>query len=572
MATFPHTPMPQQGLPRDEVMQKLITMKQDDQDWRGGRVFSLVYSAGDDIHELLSDALSLYSAENGLNVLAFPSIGVMQHDIVSNTASLLGADDPASGGAVEGYLTSGGTESLLQAVKTARDVGRDRGLARPRVVAAESAHAAFTKAADYFDVDLVRVPVDADFRVSASRLADACTDETIMVVGSAPTYPQGVIDPIADIAALALERGILCHVDACMGGFLLPFLTELGRLDEPFDFRVPGVTSMSADVHKYGYASKGVSVILYRTHELARMQLFVTTDWLGGFYASTAMAGTRPAGPVAAAWAALMHIGHEGYLELTRTAHDAARELRAGVESIEGLAVRGDPPATVLAFGAKDADALDIFAVGERLAAEGWYLDRQNRPDSLHATVHAGSAATVPALVNDLRHAVREVGTRPRRVPRHDLRADLGGLHGELVDVAPDPVFVWLERLDQRVARGVEVLGGVLVRRRVAAVDLPAGQAEAQVQPRAADLHTFAAPRGCLRIDVADLVQMRALGHGLSCRRYEVVMPPSTGRAAPVTPEELAPHNQAISAAGSSGCRSRCTSCWAPNSSGEDRP
>ncbi len=418
MATIPHTPMPAQGLPRDEVMQRLLTMKRDDQDWRGGRVFSLVYSAGDDVHELLSDALALYSAENGLNVLAFPSIGVMQHDIVSNTASLLGADDPAAGGGVEGYLTSGGTESLLQAVKTARDVGRARGMARPRVVAAESAHAAFTKAADYFDVELVRVPVDADFRVRAGALADACTDETIMVVGSAPTYPHGVIDPIAEIAALAHERGILCHVDACMGGFLLPFLAELGRLDEPFDFRLPGVTSMSADVHKYGYASKGVSVILYRTHELARMQLFVTTDWLGGFYASTAMAGTRPAGPVAAAWAALMHIGHDGYLELTRTAHDAARALRTGVESIDGLAVRGDPPATVLAFGAQDPDRLDIFAVGERLAAEGWYLDRQNRPDSLHATVHAGSAATVPALVADLRRAVKVVGKE--RTERRD--------------------------------------------------------------------------------------------------------------------------------------------------------
>jgi sphinganine-1-phosphate aldolase len=278
-------------------------------------------------------------------------------------------------------------------------------------VAGESAHAAFTKAADYFDVELVRVPVDADFRVKADALADACTDETIMVVGSAPTYPHGVIDPIADIAALALDRGILCHVDACMGGFLLPFLTELGRLDEPFDFRLPGVTSMSADLHKYGYASKGVSVILYRTHELARKQLFVTTDWLGGFYASTAMAGTRPAGPVAAAWAALMHIGRDGYLELTRTAHDAALTLRAGVESIDGLAVRGDPPATVLAFGALDPDSLDIFAVGERLADEGWYLDRQNRPDSLHATGHAGSAATVPALVRDLRRAVKEIGS-----------------------------------------------------------------------------------------------------------------------------------------------------------------
>ena len=411
MAAFPHTPMPQNGLPRGEVMQQLMHMKEGDQDWRGGRVFSLVYSAGDDVHELLQDALSLYSAENGLNVLAFPSIGTMQHDIVSITATLLGADDPASGGGVEGYLTSGGTESLLQAVKTARDVARhDRGIRFPQVVVAESAHAAFTKAADYFDVELIRVPVGPDFRVDIDAMADACTDTTIMVVGSAPTYPQGVVDPITDIAALASQRGILCHVDACMGGFLLPFLTQLGRFTEPFDFRVPGVTSISADVHKYGYASKGVSVILYRTHDLARHQVFATADWLGGFYASTAMAGTRPAGPIAAAWAALMHIGIDGYLELTRTAHDAAQALRAGIESINGLGVRGDPPATVIAFGAQDPASLDIFAVGERLHAEGWYLDRQHRPDSLHATVHAGSAATVPFLIDDLRRAIKAVG------------------------------------------------------------------------------------------------------------------------------------------------------------------
>jgi sphinganine-1-phosphate aldolase len=169
-------------------------------------------------------------------------------------------------------------------------------------------------------------------------------------------------------------------------------------------------------VHKYGYAAKGVSVILYRTHELARKQVFVTTDWLGGFYASTTMAGTRPAGPVAAAWAAMMHLGRRGYLELTRTAHDAARQLRGGIELIDGLELRGDPPATVMAFGACAPDRLDIFAVGERLSADGWYLDRQNRPDSLHATVHAGNAGTVHALVTDLRRAVAAVGsTRAER-------------------------------------------------------------------------------------------------------------------------------------------------------------
>ncbi|HEY2214266.1 MAG TPA: aminotransferase class V-fold PLP-dependent enzyme [Acidimicrobiales bacterium] len=412
MDTFPHTPIPEDGLPSDVVMSTLMHMKRDDQDWRGGRVFSLVYSAGDEVHELLQSALSLYSAENGLNVLAFPSIGTMQHDIICNTATLLGADDPASGGGVEGYLTSGGTESLLQAVKTARDVARkDRGIPHPEVVVAESAHAAFTKAADYFDVELIRVPCDDGYRVNVDAMADACTDNTIMVVGSAPTYPQGVVDPIADIAALALDRGILCHVDACMGGFLLPFLTKLGRFNEPFDFTVPGVTSISADVHKYGYASKGVSVILYRNHELARKQLFVTTDWLGGFYASTAMAGTRPAGPIAAAWAAMMHIGTNGYLELTRTAHDAATQLRSGIESIEGLEVRGDPLGTVMAFGAIEPEQLDIFAIGEQLTANGWYLDRQTRPDSLHATVHAGSAAAVPYLVEDLRQAAKAVGS-----------------------------------------------------------------------------------------------------------------------------------------------------------------
>ena len=451
MATFPHTPMPQQGLPRDEVMQRLITMKQDDQDWRGGRVFSLVYSAGDDVHELLSDALALYSAENGLNVLAFPSIGVMQHDIVSNTASLLGADDPASGGAVEGYLTSGGTESLLQAVKTARDVGRDRGIGpaaaswRPRARTRPSPRRPTTSTSTWSASRWTRTSGSAP-----TRWPTPAPTTRSWWSARRPTYPQGVIDPIADIAALALERGILCHVDACMGGFLLPFLTELGRLDEPFDFRVPGVTSMSADVHKYGYASKGVSVILYRTHELARKQLFVTTDWLGGFYASTAMAGTRPAGPVAAAWAALMHIGHDGYLELTRTAHDAARRCGPASSRSTASSVRGDPPATVLAFGARDPDALDIFAVGERLAADG-LVPRPAEPPGLaprhgarRQRGHRARAGGRPAA----RGRGRSGSAAPRDATRPTGRA-LGGLHRELVDVAPDPVLAGLERLDR---------------------------------------------------------------------------------------------------------------------------
>ena len=410
---FPSTPMPEHGLPADAVLDQLADKQAGDRDWRGGRVYSLVYFAGEEHHHLLERALALYSAENGLNVLAFPSIGYLQHDLVRITADLLGADQASSGGQVTGYVTSGGTESLLQVVKTARDMARqERGIAHPEIVCATSAHAAFTKAADYFDVDLVRLPVDDGYTLDPGAVADALTDRTIMVVGSAPTYPQGVVDPIEELAALARRHELLFHVDACMGGYLLPFLTRLGRFDQPFDFRLEGVTSMSADLHKYAYAAKGVSVVLYRTPELARHQVFATDDWLGGFYASTAMAGTRPAGPIAAAWAAIMHLGLDGYLALTEVAHDAALRLRAGIDSIDGLAVRGDPPATVMAFGAADPGALDIFAVGDALSAGGWYLDRQARPDSLHATVHAGSAATVDELVADLRRAVVSVGRR----------------------------------------------------------------------------------------------------------------------------------------------------------------
>ena len=221
MAKFPHSPMPEHGLPRDEVMQRLIAMKQDDQDWRGGRVFSLVYSAGDDVHELLSDALALYSAENGLNVLAFPSIGIMQHDIVRNIASLLGADDPASGGAVEGYLTSGAPRACSRRSRPPVTSGAPAASPDRRRGGRECARRVHQGGRL-----LRRRPRACPGRRGLPRqrrsLADACTDETIMVVGSAPTYPHGVIDPIADIAALAHERGILCHVDACMGGFLLP--------------------------------------------------------------------------------------------------------------------------------------------------------------------------------------------------------------------------------------------------------------------------------------------------------------------------------------------------------------
>ena len=424
MAEFADNRLPRHGLDADAVLARLDDFATDDRDWRGGRVFSLVYDAGDDVRDLLARAAGRYGAENALNTLAFPSLGWMQHDIVTITTGLLGGDRrPGGSSGVRGYLTSGGTESLLQATRTARDWGRAvRSVERPNMVLATSAHAAFAKASHYFDVEARRVPVRADGGADVDAMADAVDDRTVLVVGSAPSYPQGVIDPIADLGALAADRGILCHVDACLGGFLLPFLVTLGHVAKPWDLSVPGVTSISADLHKYGYASKGVSVILYGDRDLARHQPFVTSDWLGGLYGSPSMAGTRPGGPIAAGWAVLHHLGEEGYLRLAEDAHRAASTLLACIRSTPGIDVRGAPDATVFAFGGTDdPGSVDTFALGDALADRGgWYFDRQTPPDSLHATVHAGHAVVADQLCTDLVATAAELAASGARAGDRD--------------------------------------------------------------------------------------------------------------------------------------------------------
>ena len=411
---FPDNRLPDHGQDPDAVLARMGELRADDRDWRGGRVFSLVYSAGDEVHDLLARAAGLYSAENALNTMVFPSLGWMQHDIVTITAGLLGAEAVAADGSgdVRGFLTSGGTESLLQATKTARDWGRaERGITRPNMVLATSGHAAFEKAAHWFDVESRRVPVGADFRADVDAMADAVDDQTVLVVGAAPAYPQGVIDPIPELAAMASDRGVLCHVDACMGGFILPFLGQLGHVSATWDLSVPGVTSISADLHKYGYASKGVSVVLYRTPELARFQPFITSNWLGGLYGSPAMAGTRPAGPIAAGWAVLHYLGNDGYRRLAEDTWEAAVTIRQAIEAAPGIELRGDPDLTVFAFGSdRSANAIDAFAFGDRLAERGgWYFDRQSPPDSLHATVQAGHAPVAAELAADIAAVATEL-------------------------------------------------------------------------------------------------------------------------------------------------------------------
>lgn len=403
-------PLPPHGKPADEVLADLADLAAGDLDWRAGRAFSLVYTAGPAVQELLKAAAALYSAENALNTAAFPSLGRMQADIAAITAGLLRGGPDASG-----FLTSGGTESLLLAVKVARDWGEaDRGITEPEVVLATSAHAAFAKAAHWFGVREVRVRVDAGYRADVDAMAAAMTDNTVLVVGSAPTYPQGVMDPIPELAALAAERGVLCHVDACMGGYLLPFLERLDHLDAPWDFRVEGVTSISADLHKYGYASKGVSTITYRNKALRRHQPFRFDGWLGGLYGSSGMAGTKPAGPIAAAWAVLHHLGEDGYLRLADDAWHATQAVLEGVRAHEELAVLGKPDATLFALAAAPDSGLDAFAVGDELQRRGgWYLDRQTPPDSLHATINAVHRPVIPDFLADLDATLAEAASTP---------------------------------------------------------------------------------------------------------------------------------------------------------------
>jgi glutamate/tyrosine decarboxylase-like PLP-dependent enzyme len=399
--------LPQRGLAKEEVVAALAAKRAGDVRWHDGRTFGMVYDAGPGVHEVAEAVAAMFLHDNALNTLAFPSLAQIQSEVVGATAELMHAPPGAAG-----FMTSGGTESILMAVKAARDRARaERGVTEPEMVVAESAHAAFHKAAHYFGVTLRKVPVRADFRADVDATADAVGDRTVLVAGSAPQYPQGVVDPIPDLAAIAADVGASFHTDACMGGFVLPFMERLGHEVPPWDFRVAGVTSISADVHKLGYAPKGASVVVYRTKELRRHQAFVFDDWLGGFYASPGMQGSRPAAPMATAWAVMHHLGIEGYERLTRAAVGAARRIAAGVRAVPGLTVLGEPDAHVLAIAAAagPAPGVDVFALGDALRARGWYLDRQTPPDSLHATVCAANEPVVDEFLADLDACAREV-------------------------------------------------------------------------------------------------------------------------------------------------------------------
>ncbi len=413
----------EKGLPRDEVMARMRQMRAEDGKWKEGRTWSLVYFANEEVSRLNADAYTEFMAENGLSPMAFPSLRRFENEVVGIAASLFHGETAA------GSMTSGGTESIMMAVKTARDWARaERGIGEPEMIIPQSIHPAFMKAAHYFCVKPVLAKLGADFRVDVEVVRGLVNENTILVVGSAPAYPHGVVDPIPELAALAKEKWILCHVDACLGGFHLPFAARLGVEVPPFDFRVPGVTSLSADLHKYGFAAKGASVVLYRDRELRRHQYFAWADWPGGLFASPTMTGTRPGGAIAAAWAMLQHLGEEGYLSLHRTILDTAQRLREGICAIDGLELVGDPKFAIFAFASKD---VDVYALGDAMEARGWKLDRQQMPPALHLMVTPAHAKIVEPFLEDLRTCAAAL---KRGEPAPDGTAAMYGMAGAVPD------------------------------------------------------------------------------------------------------------------------------------------
>ncbi len=397
--------LPKQGLPAEELFARLDEARAHDADPHSGRVFGYVYDAGQEVDEVARRAYTELLGVNALDFTVYPSMLRLENEVVGIAAAHLHGDEQ-----VVGTFTTGGTESIILAVKTARDRARalrpDGGT--PEMVLPVTAHAAFHKAAHYLGVRAVAVPVDAEtYRVDLAAMEQAITDDTALLVASAPSYAHGVIDPVAELGELASARGLLLHVDACIGGFLLPYLSRLGRPVPPFDFAVPGVTSISMDLHKYAYAAKGASVVLYRDRQLRKHQLFACASWPGYVVVNATMQSTKTGGPLAAAWAVLHFLGDEGYLDLARRVLEGTDRIVAGIEAVEGLRVLGDPAMTLVAIGSDD---VNLFRLADAMAARGWYIQPQlsygDAPRNIHVTVNPSNVAVVEPFLADLRQCV----------------------------------------------------------------------------------------------------------------------------------------------------------------------
>ena len=412
----PFPALPDQGLATDEILDMMGQVQEKEtQRWSEGYASGAVYHGDPEHIAFMNQVYALHSQLNPLHADLWPSSVKYEAEIVAMTAGMLNAAEAAHlhpGTEVCGSVTSGGTESILMAMKSYRDRARkERGVKHPNIVLPISAHPAFDKAGQYFGIETIRTPVGPDYLADVRAMKKAIDKHTIALVGSAPGFPHGVIDPIPELSNLAHDQGIGFHTDACLGGFIVPWAEKLGYPVPAIDFRLPGVTSISVDTHKYGYAAKGTSVVLYRHHDLRRHQYFTATDWPGGLYASPTLGGSKAGGLIAVAWAVMVRLGQEGYLDAARRILEAGDQIREGIESIPGLRVLGNP-LWVISFASDEAD---IFQVLDAMARRGWSLNGLQFPPAVHiaVTLRHTQPGVVDRFLSDLAATVEEVRTQP---------------------------------------------------------------------------------------------------------------------------------------------------------------
>jgi glutamate/tyrosine decarboxylase-like PLP-dependent enzyme len=395
--------LPDRGTDWETLREQLEALGENDADWRNARTAVYVFHAGEDVLRVAKDAYALYQSENALGPLAFPSLRRMEQEVVDMGLSLLNGPDGACGD-----MTSGGSESIFMAVKACRDQARAAGRDTTgcEIVVPRSAHPAFDKAAQFLSLRVVRVPVAKDLTADVDAMADAISDRTLMLVGSAPCFPYGLVDPIESLGALATDRSLWLHVDACVGGYFAPFARMNGVPLPEFDFSVPGVCSISADLHKYGYAAKGASTVFHRTAEQRAHQIFQFDDWPAGGMTTPTAAGTRPGGAVAGAWAVMHYLGIEGYREKARAVTETRAKLADAIEATEGLHVLGAPQLGLIAYG---GDEIDPHAVWGRLARQGWFTGLVTEPRGVHLMLSPAHANVIDQYIDDMGRAVRDV-------------------------------------------------------------------------------------------------------------------------------------------------------------------
>jgi len=405
--------LPKQGMGVETLFEAMEGYRDNDLKWRSGRTFAYVYDAGEEATRVAEKAYVAFLGENALDPTVFPSLLRFETELVAIAAEHLGGDPQT----IAGSFTSGGTESIILAVKAARDMARETRskVVSPNVVMPVTAHAAFHKACHYLGLTPVTVPVDGTtFKVAPADLEAAIDDQTVLVVASSPQYGHGVIDPIEEIGAVAQARGLPFHVDACVGGWLLPYFRRLGREVPAFDFSVPGVTSMSVDLHKYGFCAKGASLVLYRDRGLREHQWYACSEWTGYTVINPTVQSTKGGGPLASAWAVLHFIGDDGYLKLAEQTLAGTDTLLAGLEALPDFQVLGTPQ---FCMAAMTSETVGMFHVIDAMKQRGWYiqpqLSFQNSPTNIHFSIQPGNAPRVEAMLGDLREAIEAVRGKP---------------------------------------------------------------------------------------------------------------------------------------------------------------